>query len=451
MGVVIRNSLPHCPACGRQVSYRRSYCRACGNRISGSDSMDAAAFTVGGVLVLAFGILFLVAGVAGADQGGTDSGKFLVMGLVAAAAGGAMVVGGLRLGGVLPDGGGVSPGGPGPLDGVSYWVRCNVWDRDRYSPDGSPNLGSGTHVVGAVKEAIEGQLFGRFKVETHFLAVGGGIRYVAILRRQAPAYEAHISGYVDERLNGFEVRVPGTGFGVRITFPRDGVAAWDLLLENLCKIDRSVIEAKKSRARPLEFAPRQEGAAVQARVDALQGPPQADPPKALSPAPWAAPRDAPPAQVPALRPATPTPEERERQERKRRKREAYLEKLRSRGVEPGPFAWYGLLPDWGQAIVMGLTLAVPLVLLLVAVFRPAADPPAPAPAAQPAPATAAPVTAPPAPAPAPLEPVQEAVAAKAEDGDEVPENEQCGLQTLGGRCRHRVAAGHDRCALHLGL
>jgi len=109
----------------------------------------------------------------------------------------------------------------------------------------------------------------------------------------------------------------------------------------------------------------------------------------------------------------------------RAEREAYL---RSRGVEPGPFAWYGLLPDWGQAIVLGLTLAVPLVLFLVVVFRPSA-PPASAPAVPPAAVTAAPVTTPPAPeAPAP-----EPVSAKPDEEAEVPESEQCGLQTRGAR------------------
>jgi hypothetical protein len=33
MGVIIRNGLPHCSRCNRQVSYRRSRCRACGARL----------------------------------------------------------------------------------------------------------------------------------------------------------------------------------------------------------------------------------------------------------------------------------------------------------------------------------------------------------------------------------------------------------------------------------
>src|SRR4051794_19046368 len=31
--VVVRNGLPYCPGCNRQVSYRRDYCRACGRKI----------------------------------------------------------------------------------------------------------------------------------------------------------------------------------------------------------------------------------------------------------------------------------------------------------------------------------------------------------------------------------------------------------------------------------
>jgi hypothetical protein len=40
---------------------------------------------------------------------------------------------------------------------------------------------------------------------------------------------------------------------------------------------------------------------------------------------------------------------------------------RARGVEPGPFAWYQVLPELGQAAVMGLALAVPVVAVVVIV------------------------------------------------------------------------------------
>jgi hypothetical protein len=53
-----------------------------------------------------------------------------------------------------------------------------------------------------------------------------------------------------------------------------------------------------------------------------------------------------------------------RRQERRAKWEAYY---RSRGVEPGPWAWYEVLPDWGQAILMGLAISAP-VLIVAAVY-----------------------------------------------------------------------------------
>ena len=41
---------------------------------------------------------------------------------------------------------------------------------------------------------------------------------------------------------------------------------------------------------------------------------------------------------------------------------------RDRGITPGPFAWFHLIPDWGQAIAIGLIVAVPIVWLLYLFF-----------------------------------------------------------------------------------
>jgi hypothetical protein len=41
---------------------------------------------------------------------------------------------------------------------------------------------------------------------------------------------------------------------------------------------------------------------------------------------------------------------------------------RDRGVEPGPWAWYQVLPEWAQAIVLGVAFAVlPSIVLVVIV------------------------------------------------------------------------------------
>ena len=52
--------------------------------------------------------------------------------------------------------------------------------------------------------------------------------------------------------------------------------------------------------------------------------------------------------------------EREEERRLRRtRREAYY---RRHGVEPGLWAWYQVLPDWTQAVLMGLAFSGPVLL-----------------------------------------------------------------------------------------
>jgi hypothetical protein len=55
--------------------------------------------------------------------------------------------------------------------------------------------------------------------------------------------------------------------------------------------------------------------------------------------------------------------ERRAQERAQRRaeRDAYY---LDRGIKPGPFAWYQLLPDWQQAILLGIACAAPVSLLI---------------------------------------------------------------------------------------
>jgi hypothetical protein len=53
----------------------------------------------------------------------------------------------------------------------------------------------------------------------------------------------------------------------------------------------------------------------------------------------------------------------ERAERRRLAREARDKYYRDRGVKPGPWAWFQVLPDWLQPILVGLALTGPVVLL----------------------------------------------------------------------------------------
>ena len=44
--------------------------------------------------------------------------------------------------------------------------------------------------------------------------------------------------------------------------------------------------------------------------------------------------------------------------RRRAEREEYY---RERGVKPGPWAWFQVLPEWLQAILLGLAISVPVI------------------------------------------------------------------------------------------
>jgi len=53
-----------------------------------------------------------------------------------------------------------------------------------------------------------------------------------------------------------------------------------------------------------------------------------------------------------------------RAERRAERDKAY----RAKGVEPGPWAWFKVLPDVTQAILLGLAFAVPAVAILAVAF-----------------------------------------------------------------------------------
>ena len=60
----------------------------------------------------------------------------------------------------------------------------------------------------------------------------------------------------------------------------------------------------------------------------------------------------------------------EHEERLRERREAREKFYRSRGVEPGPFAWFKVWPDWLQFVSIGLLVSLPLVVVLVLIIHP---------------------------------------------------------------------------------
>ena len=63
------------------------------------------------------------------------------------------------------------------------------------------------------------------------------------------------------------------------------------------------------------------------------------------------------------------------EDRRRRHEEAVARRAereqayRAKGVEPGPWAWFQVLPDLAQAALMGLAIAIPAALILIVAFR----------------------------------------------------------------------------------
>jgi hypothetical protein len=59
----------------------------------------------------------------------------------------------------------------------------------------------------------------------------------------------------------------------------------------------------------------------------------------------------------------------EREERRAERRVAREAYYREHGIEPGPLAWYRVLPDWQQAVLLGVAFAGPAVGLIVFLMR----------------------------------------------------------------------------------
>jgi hypothetical protein len=188
--VVIRNGLPYCPRCNRQVTYRRGECRSCGYQFK----------TYGG---------------------------------------------GAQISQPRPIATAFVPTAAAPVP-ISSFERLH-----RNSAD----VDSLARIFIEIQNTLRERLMGAKTVEcdANLCAV--------ILRRARLQYEAHIYVGVTEDRHGFEVSVPSHGFKIRITCPRfvpEGVidAPWDDLLENLCKVDRSIIKGRKSKSHPLSYVPR---------------------------------------------------------------------------------------------------------------------------------------------------------------------------------------------------
>ena len=128
---------------------------------------------------------------------------------------------------------------------ISYWEQLHRNPGDAVAR---------TALRRAIREMLERKLLGPKRIDEDVLT--GKV----ILRRSRLQYESHVEPYVGDGRHGFVVTVPSHGFGVRITCPRvvpaEVVGApWDDLLENLCKIDRTIIVGLGSRSKPLTYVP----------------------------------------------------------------------------------------------------------------------------------------------------------------------------------------------------
>jgi hypothetical protein len=127
----------------------------------------------------------------------------------------------------------------------------------------------------ATAKTLTDELMGPKKVDKDLLTG------CVVMRRARLQYESRIDVFVDADRHGFEVSVPSHSFKIRITCPRvvpDDVvgAPWDDLLENLCKIDRSIIKSRNSKSQPLSYVPRH-GVHPMLRVQVLSRPSKQSP------------------------------------------------------------------------------------------------------------------------------------------------------------------------------
>jgi hypothetical protein len=131
-------------------------------------------------------------------------------------------------------------------------IPVSDWERLHRDPT---DIGAKMRIGATIADTLRDRLMGMKKIEQERVSAR------VILRRTRLQYESHVEVYTGGDRHGFDVTVPSHGFEIRITcprvVPRDVVGApWDDLLENLCKIDRSVIRSRKSRSRPLTYTPR---------------------------------------------------------------------------------------------------------------------------------------------------------------------------------------------------
>jgi hypothetical protein len=189
--VAMRGGVPYCPNCGRQVTFRRDYCRACGYRFRTFWESPE------------------------------------------------------KYQSVIPEIPSISIRPIEHLRPVSHWERLHQDTSDKVI---------WLSLLEAVRKELDERLQGSKRVEMN---VGS---WCVSVHRSRLQYFSEVELHFEESRHGFDVTVPNHGFKIRITCPRHVPdnqigAPWDDLLENLCKIDRSVVVNRKSKSQPLTFVP----------------------------------------------------------------------------------------------------------------------------------------------------------------------------------------------------
>ena len=180
--VVLKNSVPYCPMCNRQVTYRRDHCRSCGYTIKKYGS-DAAV----------------------QEEWRREIDEEVDQEVAE-----------------------IMANAPVPM-----WKR--VLD--------DPTVI--TEVLDAIHKHLDTHLFGTKSVTCNYHT------NLVTLSRNVPDYSAEISPFVDGIRHGFMVRLPDFQFKTTITTNAEDVVPYDALTENLCDVDRLIIDSQQITASAL--------------------------------------------------------------------------------------------------------------------------------------------------------------------------------------------------------
>jgi len=209
--VNVKNGRPHCPQCGRQVSFRREHCRACGYRFR----------------------------------------QFL--------------------GGTGPSRPSYSPPSPPALATQPAARPVSSWD----PLHGNPGSEQAKMVLRMeIEKKIKLLLIGPKKIyqgtnDQGVMVFRSRVHYYSVVKEYISPQQDRQGFVVAVPIHGFEIRVTCP----RIVPAGVPVAPWEDLMANLCKIDRSIIRSGNFKSQPLDYVSTT-GSHPYLRVEVLKRPSQ---------------------------------------------------------------------------------------------------------------------------------------------------------------------------------